>query len=291
MAKLKEVQLKIKGIKKTKQITSAMKMVASSKLRSAQMRMESFRPYADKFAQVLGNLAELSKDDPNPLLTARETVQKTHIIICTSDRGLCGGFNANILSKVESFVKSHKDQELTFTAFGKKAKEWCKKNKHQINDEYIGIVGAKFGFNVAVRSGNELIQQFLQGTYDEVYIVYSEFTSLIKQTPIVKPLLPIPSIKVEETEESSYLAEHICEPSRKEVLSELLPRNIYIQIHRALLETSASEYAARMTAMDNATKACTDMLKELKRVYNKVRQSAITADLMDIVGGAEALKG
>jgi F-type H+-transporting ATPase subunit gamma len=147
---------------------------------------------------------------------------------------------------------------------------------------------------VASTAGKKLVDGFLDGQYDEVYIVFSEFVSMAKQLPVVQKLLPIPPIEKDEEEaddSAEYLAEHICEPSPEELLGDLLPRNVYVQIYRALLETSTSEHAARMTAMDNATKACNDMIDSLTLAYNKARQSAITADLMDIVGGAEALKG
>jgi F-type H+-transporting ATPase subunit gamma len=156
-------------------------------------------------------------------------------------------------------------------------------------------VGAKFGFNIAASAGQKLINGFLDKTYDEVYIVYAEFVSMARQLPVLKQILPIQPIESAEEEakgeETSYLAEHICEPSPQELLGELLPKNVYVQLYSALLETSTSEHAARMAAMDNATKACKDMIENLTLVYNKARQAAITAELMDIVGGAEALKG
>jgi F-type H+-transporting ATPase subunit gamma len=297
MAKLKEVKLKIAGVKKTRQITSAMKMVATSRLRGAQMGMEAFRPYASKFAEVLGSLAAKSGGESSPLLVPREEVKKVHIILCTSDRGLCGGFNMNLIDLAERYLKKQADKniEISFTAFGKRGRDWCKKSKLNLVDQYIGVVGANFGFNVASTSGRKLINEFLASTYDEVHVIYARFISVGKQVPIIQQILPIPPIEsVEEDKVASsatYLPEHICEPSPEELLNDMLPRNVFIQIHSALLETSTSEHAARMTAMDNATKACNDMVNELKRLYNKVRQAAITADLMDIVGGAEALKG
>jgi F-type H+-transporting ATPase subunit gamma len=297
MAKLKEVQLKISGVKKTKQITSAMKMVASSKLRGAQMSMEAFRPYAGKYAEVLGSLAERAGDQASPLLEPREKVKKIGIVLCTSDRGLCGGFNSGLINKAISFLKeySEKNIEVSFTNFGKKGFDWCRNNNKVVEDKHLGIIGSKFGFNIASVAGRKLIDGFLDGTYDEVYVIYSEFLSMAKQVPAVKKLLPIPPIEVEgegiEAEEEGFMAEHICEPSPDELLNEMLPKNVYIQLFSAFLETSTSEHAARMTAMDNATRACNDMIAELKTIFNKARQAAITADLMDIVGGAEALKG
>ena len=295
MATLKDVENKIKAVKKTKQITKAMNMVAASRLRGAQTAMEAFRPYAGKFAEVLGSLAERAGGEGNPLLLPREAVKKVNILLCTSDRGLCGGFNTNLITKAESLLAERENAgvEFSFTNFGKKGRDWCRNNKHTIASEHLGVVGTAFGFHVASATGRKLVDEFLQGVYDEVLIVYAEFLSMARQIPVAKQLLPIPPIEVSEEKDESagYLAEHICEPSADELLSEMLPRNIYVQIHSALLETSTSEHAARMMAMDNATKACSDMVENLTLVYNKARQAAITAELMDIVGGAEALKG
>jgi F-type H+-transporting ATPase subunit gamma len=297
MATLKDVQLKIAAVKKTKQITKAMNMVATSKLRGAQSTMEAFRPYAGKFAEVLGSLAQKAGEEASPLLVAREEVKKVHLVLLTSDRGLCGGFNTNLISAAEKFLKAKTADEVAFsiTNFGKKGRDWARKKKLEIVNAHLGIVGGRFGFNIASLSGRTLIDGFLDGDYDEVYLIFSEFQSLARQIPTVKQLLPIPPIETsEQTAEEAqkdYLPEHICEPSAAELLSDMLPRNIYVQVYNALLETSTSEHAARMSAMDNATKACNDMIESLTLTYNKARQAAITADLMDIVGGAEALKG
>ncbi|MFO7495715.1 MAG: ATP synthase F1 subunit gamma [Desulfobacterales bacterium] len=297
MATLKDVQLKIAAVKKTKQITKAMNMVATSKLRGAQTTMEAFRPYASKFAEVLGSLAQKAGEEASPLLVAREEVKKVHVVLLTSDRGLCGGFNTNLITAADKFVKAKAADGVafSFSNFGKKGRDWARKNKREIVNAHLGIVGGRFGFNIASLSGRTLIDGFLDGDYDEVYLVYSEFRSLARQVPTVKQLLPIPPIEasdqIVEQKDQAYLPEHICEPSAAELLGEMLPRNIYVQLYNALLETSTSEHAARMTAMDNATKACNDMIDSLTLTYNKARQAAITADLMDIVGGAEALKG
>lgn len=299
MATLKEVQLKISGVKKTKQITSAMKMVATSRLRGAQTSMEAFRPYAGKFAEVLGSLSEKAGEDASPLLVPREEVKKVNVVLCTSDRGLCGGFNINLITKAERLVKKKlgDDVDVTFTAFGKKGRDWAKNGSSTLGGEYLGVVGGSFGFGVASTAGGELIDSFLSGEFDEVYVVYAEFVSSAKQIPVVKKLLPIPPMVKEEEdvvdnrEDTPFLAEHICEPTPDALLNEMLPKNVYIQLYSALLETSTSEHAARMLAMDNATKACNDMIDELQMLYNKARQAGITADLMDIVGGAEALNG
>lgn len=298
MPTLKDVELKIKAVKKTKQITKAMNMVATSRLRGAQRAMEAFRPYAVKFSEVLGSLSESAGEGASPLLVPRDEVKNIHVVVCTSDRGLCGGFNINLTNKVDKFIKEKAADAVSFsvTNFGKKGRDWARKRKIKMDSVHLGIVGAHFGFNVAATAGRQLVDKFLSGDYDEVYLVYAEFESVARQTPVIQKILPIPPIEAEavedtEAEDQGYLAEHICEPSADELLGDLLPRNIYVQIYRGLLETSTSEHAARMMAMDNATKACNDMIENLTLAYNKARQAAITADLMDIVGGAEALKG
>ena len=297
MPSLKDVQNKIVAVKKTKQITKAMNMVATSRLRGAQANMENFRPYAAKFTEVLGSLAEKSGDESSPLLMPREEVKKIHVVLCTSDRGLCGGFNVNLVEKTKAFVagKAGSDIELSFTAFGKRGRDWCRKQKLSIADEHIGVVGTSFGFSVSATAGRKLVDGFLNGDYDEVHVIFSEFISMARQTPTVRQLIPIPPIETESEaaadESGEYQAEHICEPSPDRLLGELLPRSVHVQLHSALLETSTSEHAARMAAMDNATNACNDLIENLTLLYNKARQASITAELMDIVGGAEALKG
>jgi F-type H+-transporting ATPase subunit gamma len=297
MATLKDVQLKIKAVSKTKQITKAMNMVATSRLRGAQRAMEAFRPYAGKFAEVLGSLAESAGEDASPLLVPREEVKKIHIVLCTSDRGLCGGFNLNLAAKAQAFMdgKGDADVSYSFTDFGKRGRDWSRKKGLEIVDAHLGIMGSNIGFGTASVAGRKLVDGFLAGEYDEVHLVYSEFQSMSRQVPMVQQLLPIPPIEKGESDPEEavggYRAEHICEPSAEALLADLLPRSVMVQLYRGLLETSTSEHAARMMAMDNATKACNDMIESLTLVYNKARQAAITLDLMDIVSGAEALKG
>ncbi len=297
MATLKEVKSKIVSVKKTKQITSAMKMVATSRLRGAQMSMEAFMPYASKFAEVLGSIAGNAANDASPLLVPREEVKKVGVVLCTSDRGLCGGFNTNLINKAGKFIQSElQGKDVKLTCFGKRGRDWAKKSPYEIEDVYLDVVGGKIDFSVASSSGQKMIDSFLTGAVDEVYLVYSEYLSMATQKPAIKQILPIPSLEdvAEETkadEDSSNLPEHICEPSSTALLGEMLPKNVFIQIYDVLLQTSTSEHGARMKAMENATKACEDMVDELQTTYNKARQAGITADLMDIVGGAEALNG
>ncbi len=298
MATLKEVKSKIVSVKKTKQITSAMKMVATSRLRGAQNRMEAFKPYAGKFAEVLGSIAGKSGENASPLLVPRDEVKKVALILCTSDRGLCGGFNASLITKADQFAQSELEgKDVSFICFGKKGRDWARKAGQAIDDQYVGVVGGNIAFGIASSSGQALIDRFLKGDLDEVYLIYSSFVNMAKQEATLKKILPIPSL-AELTGEGhtnqqseGFLPEHICEPSSDKLLGEMLPKNVFIQIYDALLQTSTSEHAARMRAMENATKACEDMVGELQTIFNKTRQSKITGDLMDIVGGAEALKG
>ena len=297
MATLKEVKSKIGSVKKTKQITSAMKMVATSRLRGCQTNMERFKPYALKFAEVLGSIAGKSGSDVSPLLVPIQEVKKVALVLCTSDRGLCGGFNINLIDKARKYIRSDlQGKEVSFYCFGKKGRDWVRKSPYAIEAEYLDVVGGKIDFSLASKPGQQLIDRFLEGAVDEVYIIYSEFYNMARQVPVIKQILPIPSLTdmVEEKPTDaagSFLPEHICEPSSDVLLGEMLPKNVFIQIYHALLQTSTSEHAARMRAMENATKACEDMVAELQGIYNKTRQAGITADLMDIVGGAEALKG
>ena len=300
MPTLKDVELKIKAVKKTQKITKAMNMVAASKLRGAQEKMEAFRPYALKFAEVLGSLAErietTDEEAAPPLLVPRAEVKVVDLVLMTSDRGLCGSFNSNLIARAEKFFREKAEQgiEVRFIAMGKKGRDYFRRRKYSILTEHIGVVGASFGFSVAVKAGGQLIDSFLEGQTDEVHVVFSEFISMAKQAATTSQLLPITKVEKAEQEsqdaaELGYIAEHICEPSAEELMAEMLPRQVFVQLYRALLETSTSEHAARMAAMDNATSNCKEMITTLTLAYNKARQAAITAELMDIVGGSEAL--
>jgi len=301
MATLKDIETQIKAVKKTQKITKAMNMVATSKLRGAQEKMQAFRPYATKFAEVLSSLAErvetTDEEQAPPLLVPREEVKTVDLVVMTSDRGLCGSFNSNLIAKAEKFLREKADQGVAvrLICMGRKGRDYFRRRKYNIIEEHIGVVGAGFGFNVAVTSGQAVIDSFLDGQTDEVHMIFSGFVSMARQVATVVQLLPITGVeKVEEAQEPEYegfIPEHICEPSVEELMAEMLPKQVYVQIYRGLLETSTSEHAARMAAMDNATTNCKEMVTSLTLVYNKARQASITAELMDIVGGAEALKG
>jgi len=233
-------------------------------------------------------------------LISKDEVKKVAVLLCTSDRGLCGGFNINLINKAVKMLRSElQGKKVSFICYGKKGRDWAKKQGIPIAADYIGVMGGKVDFSVASGSGQALIDSFLEGNVDEAYLIYSDFQGMAKQVPTVKQILPIPSLDaVVEQEDAApvdddgtFLPEHICEPSSDALLGKMLPKNIFIQIYDALLQTSTSEHAARMRAMENATKACEDIVDELQTIFNKTRQAGITSDLMDIVSGAEALKG
>ena len=288
MATLQDIRRKIGGVKKTQQITKAMNMVAAAKLRGAQMRMENFRPYAGKFLEVINNLSSRIDPEAFPLMTQRP-VKKVELISLTSDRGLCGSFNVNLINAGEKFIKARKQEqvETALVAVGKKGAEYYKRRKHDIRSRYMDIFNS-FDMVTATGIGRDVIDNFLAGGSDEVYILYSEFINMGVQRPKVLRLLPIAPLAQKGKEKQGL--EYLYEPSVEGIFNDVLPRYINVQIYRGMLENAASEQAARMTAMDNATRNCKELINSLSLIYNKARQSAITRELMDIVGGAEALK-
>ncbi|MHC1791513.1 F0F1 ATP synthase subunit gamma [Solidesulfovibrio sp.] len=294
MPALKDVKNKINGVRKTKQITKAMNMVASAKLRHAQSRIERFRPYADKFYDMLGELAKGADSSTHPLLEAREEVKTVLMVVITSDRGLCGAFNNNIIqaSMKVARAKTAEGKTVKIMCVGRKARDSFRRTSFEIVAAYVNEMAA-FDFSLATRIGSEVIGGYVGGTYDEVIMAFGKFVSLARQEPTLLPVLPLsPAAAVGEVKEDvGAKAEYIYEPSVEGLLAELLPRFINVQIYRGLLDTSASEHAARMRSMDNATRNCDDLVSSLTLVYNKARQTAITKELMDIVGGSEALKG
>lgn len=291
MPSLKVVKNKIVGVKKTKQITKAMNMVASAKLRGAQSRIERFRPYADKFYEMLGELAAGAGKDVHPLLEVREEVKNVGILLVTSDRGLCGSFNANLIKMATKLAQAKADEGKTVKIYsvGKKGRDAMRKTGHQMILEYRDAMN-NFDFTLANEVGMKIIGDFLAGDLDEVHVIYGKFVSLARQIPTTQTILPM-AASAEGAEAKPATTEYIYEPDKEGLLAELLPRFIKVQVYRGMLDTSASEHAARMTAMDNATSSCDDMIASLTLLYNKTRQTVITKELMDIVGGAEALKG
>jgi len=294
MASLKDVKTKIGGVKKTSQITSAMNMVAAARLRGAQQKMEKFRPYTEKFTGAMGSLSANMESGQFPLMEVRD-VQAVEIVIVTSDRGLCGSFNANILKAAEKLILQYKAEgkKVSLVCVGKKGNAYFKK-RGEVRKAYTDIMGNFQMFN-ARSIAQDIAANFLAAESDKVHVIYGKFQSVAVQRPAVEVLLPV---QPETSDSKEVIAEtgpsasdYIYEPSPTEIMDVLLPLYMNVLIYHAMLETGASEHAARMTAMDNATRACKDMIHDLTLLYNKARQAGITAELMDIVGGAEALKG
>ena len=294
MPGLKDVKNKINGIKKTAQITKTMYMVASAKLRSAQKRMEDFRPYTAKFTEVMRELSSGRDSEAGalPLMEERE-VKTVEILVVTSDRGLAGSFNSNIIRAAERLRKQYEAEgkKVSFVTVGKKASRYFRKTG-QLRAQFNDIMAAFQMFNARDIAQN-VTSAFLAGESDQVDIVYGRFHSMAIQKPEVEALLPIKPPAAEEAGSAAAgpSGAYSFEPNANEIMSGLLPLFLNVQIFHAMLEVGASEQAARMTAMDNATKACKDMIRELTQLYNKARQAAVTNELLDIVGGAEALKG
>lgn len=290
MATLRDILRKIGAVKKTQQITRAMNMVAAAKLRSTQGRMESFEPYAGKFAEVLGNLASRIDPEIHPLLVKKEQIRKVELLHFTADRGLCGSFNTNTINVADRWVQDQQGQgrDYGLTLVGKKGRDYFRKQGATITASHIQIYG-KIDISFINQMTRDFTTRYLNDEVDEVHMIYSRFVSIAKQEPTLVKLIPIePPQEEEGTEEK--VAEYVCEPSAEELLIELLPKHIGVQIFNAFLQNEVSEHAARMAAMDNATKNCAEMVEDLTLVYNKARQASITAELMDIVGGAEAIR-
>lgn len=285
--------MKIVGVRKTKQITKAMNMVASAKLRGAQARIERFRPYAAKFQQMLGDLAAKVEGNAHPLLSVHEEKKVCAIILATSDRGLCGSFNGNLITAALRLAreKTAEGLQVKFICVGKKGRDTVRKTEYETIMAFGDRMG-NFDFSLANTVGMEVINAYQSLELDEVYLVYGEFVSMARQVPVVQPVLPLTAPEtLEQAEAEGPSQQYVYEPQEEKLLAELLPRYVKVQVYRGLLDTSASEHAARMAAMDNATRNCDDMTRVLTLLYNKTRQAAITSDLMDIVGGAEALNG
>ncbi len=290
MPGLKDVKNKIEGVSKTSQITKAMNMVSSAKLRGAQERMVSFRPYAEKFAQAMGELSGGAIGGNQPLMEVRN-VSSVELVVITSDRGLCGSFNANVVNAALKLMSKYENEgkKVSLITVGNKAAQAFKRSG-KIRKSYTDIMGTFQMFNAREISQN-ITYNFMMGEADEVHLVYAKFLSMAKQRPTEEELLPIQPLEKGKKGTTGVGIEYIYEPDPEQIMESLLPLHLNVQVFHAMIEVAAGEHAARMAAMDNATKACDDIIKDLKQLYNKARQAAITGDLMDIVGGAEALKG
>lgn len=291
MATLRDIKRKIDAVKKTQQITRAMNMVAASKLRTTQQQLDQFIPYATQLTEIMNRVAAGVEPEGFPLLMAHEEVVKVELISLTADRGLCGAFNTNLIAAADKFIQEKEQEglELSLTQLGRKGRDYFRRRKRPVRVFHEGMLNNP-NYADASALGQEVIDLFLSHEVDEVYVCYAEFINIVTQRPVIKKLLPIAPETMEEEGQEQELLEYIFEPSREGVLNDLLPNYIKLQLLEVFFQTAVSEHAARMAAMDNAVNNCKEMVRDLTLVYNKARQAAITAELMDIVGGVEALK-
>jgi F-type H+-transporting ATPase subunit gamma len=289
MATLRDIKKRIKAVENTQKITKAMKMVSAAKLRKVQTKMFELRPYAEKMNSVLIDLARKADRELHPLLALRPR-KKVELLILTGDRGLCGAFNSNILKAGQIQLNNLKKEgfDLSVCIIGKKGLDFFKRRETPLRRTWTGLSG-RFNYSDVLEIANDIKDNYINGTFDEVILIYNEFKSMVTQKVSTLRLLPLAPIE-EGEEESGISTDFIYEPSREEIFNQLLPKNVDVQIYRALLESSAAEEAARMSAMENATQNCDEMVSKLTLQFNKARQAGITKELMDIVGGVEALK-
>lgn len=284
MASARDIRRRIRSIKSTQQITKAMKMVSAAKLRRAQESVVAARPYARKIQEVLGRLAGSAQDYSHPLLELRDG-KKIGLVIITGDRGLCGGFNANLIRMAEHFMLDS-EKEVAVVAIGRKGRDYFRRRGREITEEYINI-----GDNPTFIQGKELAKRltalYSEGIFDEIHLMYTEFKSAMSQKPVILKLLPVEPV---EEEDQTKVVEYIYEPSQAGVMDHLLPSYVETIVYRALLESKASEHGARMTAMSSATDNAVEIIAKLTLNLNRARQAAITKEISEIVGGAAALQ-
>ena len=291
MANLKEVRTRIQSVKSTQQITKAMKMVAASKLRKAQDAILQMRPYAHKLYGILENAASSLDGEQQSVYSIERDVKKTLVVVVTSDRGLCGAFNANAIKAAlalidEKYTEQERNGNLWILPIGKKAFEYFNKRGYQVVDDYHGIFG-ELSFDKVKEAAEFAMDGFLNEAFDSVELVYNEFKNVATQILKTEQFLPIVKVESGEVEDST---DYIFEPSVEFIVEEMIPRSLKVQFYKAILESNASEHGARMTAMDQATENAGELLNDLKLVYNRSRQAAITNEILEIVGGAEALE-
>lgn len=289
MATLRDIKARIVGVKNTQQITKAMKMVAAARLRRAQENIINARPYARKIAEVLNNLLRIEKDYRHPLLEER-TVKNVALVVVTSDRGLCGGFNSNIIkAATDEIANNYSNVENVYLhCVGKKGFDFFRKRDFEMGESFPGAF-SNLEFEFASSLAKSLTSKFLAGEIDKVVLIYNEFKSVVQQVVTVKQLFPLTAVE-EEEESGESASEFIYEPDKASIISSLLPRIINSQIWTVLLESYAAELGARMTAMDLATENAKEMIRSLQITYNKERQASITSEILEIVSGANALK-
>jgi F-type H+-transporting ATPase subunit gamma len=289
MATLRTIRRRIVSVRSTRQITRAMKLVAAAKLRRAQERVTASRPFAEKIAEVLGRVVTRSDGSVHPLLARREP-KRVDLLVIASDRGLCGGFNANILRKAEAFLLEREPRgvSVSVSVTGRKARDYFKRRRRELH-KVLADLRREPSMALAGEIGEDLIARYANGESDELWVLYSEFRSAISQRPTLQRVLPLGELPGGSAEADLAL-EYTSEPSPEVLLQDLLPRYVNVQVLRGLLESAASENGARMTAMDSATNNASDMIERLTLLYNRARQASITKELVEIVSGAEALK-
>src|ERR1700730_3310811 len=289
MARLRDIPRRIRSVESTQKITRAMKLVAAAKLRRAQERIMSARPYAVKMAELLSSLVRRAEGEAHPLLVRREAARK-RLVIITADKGLCGAFNSNILRASLAFLREQGETSVTLVVVGKKARDFYRRRPYKIKSEMLGFFD-RLAYSHAQELAGGLMQEYLAGEVDEVHLIYNEFRSVAVQRVKREQLLPIEPTQAADGEgEGEATGDYIYAASPEAVLAALLPRHVTAQVYFALMESVAGEYGARMTAMEAATKNAKDMISVLSIQYNKARQERITKELLDIVGGAEALR-
>ena len=290
MPSLQSLRRKIGAIKNTQKITKAMKMVAAAKLKRGQDRILAARPYGHKMRDVIANLSRRVNRSAHPLLQKR-TGRTIEILIVTSDRGLCGAFNANIIRKASEFIRDSEARgaRVTLSVVGRKGREYFRRRPWPIRQQWLGVFD-RLSYEHGIEIGQDLIESYTKGTFDELYVIYNEFKSAIQQRVIVEKFFPIESLEQPTAGTTQLGGSYLYEPDEDELLAALLPKHFQTQAYRVLLESSAAEQGARMAAMDGASRNAGEIIKKLTLYYNKTRQAAITKELMDIVGGAEALK-
>lgn len=296
MANLLDIRRRIKSVKNTQQITKAMKMVSAAKLKRAQERAVSARPFAVKMVEVLADLASRAGEDfHHPLLDARGD-ERYLLVLVTADKGLAGAFNANLIKAAQSFMREHSDKTIELLAVGRKGRDFFRRRDVQIVGEHIGLTGkGRIDHAEALEVAREVMRRFMEDEgLDKVFIIFNEFRSVISQRVIVEQILPVSRVGIDTAESADAsraenFVEYIYEQPPEEIFSQLLPRLIETQIYRALLESVASEQGARMTAMDSASKNAGELIQSLTLNMNRIRQASITREIIEIVSGASAL--
>jgi F-type H+-transporting ATPase subunit gamma len=289
MASLKDIRKRIGSVRSTQQITKAMKMVAAAKLRRAQAAAVAARPYAQKLETIVTHLVQRLPDDVHPLLRVPESNHRVLLIHVTSDRGLRGGYNSNLNRTLETFIQEHPDQNLSFEGVGRKGLDHLRRRGRPTIVQHA-MPSVFEAANVARELARETVRRFVDDEFDAIFLLYSGFRSALSQVPTVEQLLPFERHAGADDHGQGAL-DYVFEPSPQEIIGYLLPRLVEVRILHALLEAGASEQAAAMTAMDSATRNASQMIDRLTLQMNRARQAAITKELMEIIGGAEALKG